>query len=577
MKNVLCVLWCIILKITFTIPVFSQQTPFENNKLTSTTYEECINYYKQLDEKYDIIKMKEEGETDIGRPLHLVIISKDKNFEPVETGNREKAVLLINNGIHPGEPDGIDASMMFACDLAEGKYPGLLDKVTIIIIPVYNIDGSMNRNNFTRANQVGPTEYGFRGNMQNRDLNRDFIKCDTKNARSFIKIFGKWKPELFVDTHTTDGADYKYSMTYIATQHNKLESPLNGFLTNNLVPYLEEDMKKKNFEMFPYVNTLKSTPDSGIVEFPETPRYSTGYTSLFNTIGFVSESHMLKTHEERVYASYEFLVSLLKKANESSSIILQNKIKADENSSGKNEFVLIWKLDTTKITRVIFKGYEAKYKPSKISGFERLYYDKSMPYEKEINFYNNYIPGVTVTKPDAYIIPQGWWQVIELLKLNNIKMERIDEDKTLEAENYYIQKFDTRSAPFEGHYLHSNVELKTVKQERKFYKGDYIIYTNQKCNNFIMHVLEPQSPDSYFNWGFFDAILQQKEYFDPYLFEDTADSLLNSKPGLKEEFERKKAEDEKFRNDGYAQLKFIYDNTILEPEFMRYPVARIMK
>ncbi|MCI0716429.1 MAG: M14 family metallopeptidase [Chlorobi bacterium] len=573
MKTIIIVLSILTL---FTNYINSQMTPFEKNKLTTTTYDECIGFYKSLDKKYEQVKMIEAGETDIGRPLHLVIISKDKVFEPEEVRKNGKVILFVNNGIHPGEPDGIDASMMLVRDLTEGKYDNLLDNVVIILIPIYNIDGALNRNNFTRVNQVGPLDYGFRGNYQNRDLNRDFIKCDTKNARSFIEIFRKWKPELFVDTHTTDGADYPYVMTYIATQHNKLQQPLAEYLTGRLVPFLDEEMKKKNWEMCPYVTTFKLTPDSGIVEFPETPRYSTGYASLFNTIGFVSETHMLKTHEQRVWATYGFLISTLTIADTDYQTIIKNKKLADENSKNKNEFVLEWNLDSANANKIWFKGYEAKYKPSEISGLNRVYYDKNSPWEKEIDFYNNYIPKQSVTGPIAYIVPQAWWKVVELLKLNKVEMEALNENRVIDVETYYIETFDTRTPPYEGHYQHSNVKLKKVNEARKFFRGDYIIYTNQDCNNFIVSVLEPQGVDSYFNWNFFDGILQQKEYFDPYLFEDIADSLLNSKPGLKDELKKKKQDDEKFRNDGSMQLKFIYDNTIREPEFMRYPVARIV-
>lgn len=560
-------------------------TPFEKDRLASTTYDECIAFYKQLDEKYEALKMFEVGETDIGRPLHVVVISKDGYFTPEEAHSHGKAVLFINNGIHPGEPDGVDACMMFARELARGScfedlmnvIPfTILNHVVVVIIPIYNVDGSINRNNFTRANQIGPKEYGFRGNAENRDLNRDFIKCDTKNARSFVKVFQMWKPEIFVDTHTSDGADYQYVMTYIATQHNKLEKPLETYMLYSIIPDLERHMKETGFEMCPYVTPLKSTPDSGLVEFPETPRYSTGYASLFNTIGFVTETHMLKTHEQRVMSQYEFLINILKFTNAYSSNIISNKKEADENSRTKYEYALTWKLDSSKTTPLLFKGYEAKYKPSVISGLDRLYYDRKAPFEKTIQFYNQYLADVTVTKPDSYIVPQAWWQVIDLLKLNGVEIQRLDEDKSIEVESYYIEKFDTRTQPYEGHYLHSHVQLRKVVQTRQFYKGDYVINTNQHCNNFIMQVLEPQAIDSYFNWNFFDAILQQKEYFDPYVFEDIADSLLNSKPGLKEEFERKKSEEEKFRSDGEAQLKFIYDNTILEPEFMRYPVGRVL-
>ncbi len=565
----------ILCSISFSVNSQSLITPYEKNKLTTTTYDECISFYKQLAQKFESVKMVEEGETDIGKPLHLVIVSKDKTFEPEEIRRSGKVILFVNNGIHPGEPDGIDACMMFLRDIAESNSP-MLDNVVVIAIPVYNIDGFLNRNNFTRANQVGPLEYGFRGNGENRDLNRDFIKCDTKNARAFIKIFQQWKPELFVDTHTTDGADYPYKMTYIATQKDKLNPVLADYLTNNLIPKFEKSMKENKFEMCPYVYSLKSTPDSGLVGFMETPRYSTGYAALFNTIGFVSESHMLKTHQERVEAQEQFLKSLLEIANADYKTIIANKQKADTKTKQQNEFVTTYKLDTTNVSKYLFKGYEAKYKPSKISGFDRLYYDRNAPYEKQIDFYNNFIPQTKIVKPLAYIVPQAWWQVIELLKLNGVEMKRMKADKEMFVETYYIESFDTRNPPFEGHYLHSNVKLRVVQQKRKFFAGDYLVYTNQTSDNFICHVLEPKSTDSYFNWNFFDAILQQKEGFDAYVFEDIADSLLNSNPELKKQFEDKKATDEKFRNDGNAQLKFIYDNTILEPEFMRYPVGRMI-
>src|SRR4030095_4220612 len=301
----------------------------------------------------------------------------------------------------------------------------------------------------------------------------------------------------------------------------------------------------------------------------------TGYASLFNTTGFVTETHMLKTHEQRVSSQLQFLISILKFTNEQFKTIIENKKQADENAKNKTEFTVSWQLDSSYSTPIMFKGYEAKYKPSVISGLDRLYYDRASPYEETLPLYNKYIPALLVTKPEAYIVPQSWWQVVELLKLNGVEMERLNEDKTIEVESYYIEKFDSRNPPFEGHYVHSNVLLRTVQQTRKFYKGDYIVRTNQQCNNFIMHFLEPRGTDSYFAWNFFDAILQQKEDFDDYVFEDAADSLLNSKPGLKEEFEKKKSEEEKFRSDANAQLTFIYNNTLLEPEFMRYPVGRI--
>ena len=211
----------------------------------------------------------------------------------------------------------------------------------------------------------------------------------------------------------------------------------------------------------------------------------------------------------------------------------------------------------------------------RVSGFGRMFYDRTAPYEREVEFYNQYKPVVSVAKPVAYIVPQGYWRVIDLLKLNEIEMKRLANNQNIEVESYYIDSFTSRNPPFESHYLHSNTTLHKVTQNRKFFAGDYVVYINQPENNFIVHVLEPQSTDSYFTWNFFDAILQQKESYDDYTFEDLADSLLKINPELRKEFEDKKSSDENFRSSSKAQLDFIYNHTLLEPEYMRFPIARL--
>ena len=69
---------------------------------------------------------------------------------------------------------------------------------------------ALNRNSTTRTNQNGPESYGFRGNARNYDLNRDFIKSDTKNAKTFAQIFHLVQPDVFIDNHVSNGADYQY-------------------------------------------------------------------------------------------------------------------------------------------------------------------------------------------------------------------------------------------------------------------------------------------------------------------------------------------------------------------------------
>ena len=257
-------------------------TPFEKNKNTTATYQEAIAYYEKLAGAFPQMQLSTHGMTDSGYPLHTVAISKDGDFDPLSIRKKGKQILFINNAIHAGEPCGVDASMMLWRDVIEKKeFQNLIENTVVVVIPMYNLGGVLNRNSHTRTNQNGPESYGFRGNAKNLDLNRDFIKCDSKNAQTFNQIFNRWQPDVFVDNHTSNGADYQYTMTLIPTQHNKLDSNLAEYLNKEMLPQLFDGMKKANWEMTPYVYA-RSTPDDGIAGFLDLPRYSSGcllYTS----------------------------------------------------------------------------------------------------------------------------------------------------------------------------------------------------------------------------------------------------------------------------------------------------------
>ncbi|WP_299754129.1 M14 family zinc carboxypeptidase [uncultured Pontibacter sp.] len=556
------------------------KTPYEQGNGNQTaTYDEAINWYQQLDEAYDEVKMIPFGSTDAGRPLHLVVVSTGKDFEPASIRQKNKRILLIQNGIHPGEPEGIDATMMLARDyLQNKKLRKQLDNVVLVIIPVYNIGGALNRNSHTRTNQNGPEEYGFRGNARNLDLNRDYIKTDSRNAQTFHQIFREWDPDVFMDNHTSNGADYQHVMTLIATQHNKLHPSLAKYLNGKMAPTLYEGMKQDKFPMVPYMNHAGDTPDEGIIGFMESPRYATGYTALYHTIGFVPETHMLKPFNQRVQATYKLMENMIETVHRDADEIGKLRQQAKQQTLTQKQFPLNWQLDTSKVAQIPFLGYEAKYKPSDVSGLERLYYDHKSPYSKKINYYNEFTPTVTVEKPVAYIIPQAWREVIERLKLNNVQLQQLQQDTTLTLDTYYIADYKTGQRPYEGHYLHYDVQVQTRRMPRQFFKGDYVVYLNQEANRFLVEVLEPQAVDSYFNWNFFDSILMQKEYFSSYVFEDLAAEYLEQKPKLRQQLEERKKQDPEFAKSARAQLDFIYKNSPhYEYTHQMYPVGRLMQ
>ena len=553
--------------------------PFETNENQTLTYQEAIACYKKMAAANPgIFHLSTVGSTDSGEPLHVAVLNTSGEFDPESIRKSGKLILMINNGIHPGEPEGIDATVLLLRDyLEKPEMQKALDQLVLVVIPVYNVDGCLNRGPNSRVNQEGPESYGFRGNARNYDLNRDFIKCDSRNARTFNRIFSTWLPDIFVDNHTSNGADYQYTMTLIATQHNKLEAPLGQFLQETMLPELYAEMKGRNWEMIPYVDSPKETPDSGIVGFCDYGRYSTGYAALWNTIGFMPETHMLKPFIERMWSNYHFMDVMVKFMSKHIAEIREAREKAWEKTRSKQDFVLDFAMDQTKRDTINFKGYEAKYKPSEVSGLPRLWYDKSAPYEKQIPYYNHFKPSLTVEKPAAYIIPQAWENVIERLKINGVEMEHLSEEVELETETYFIKDFKTRNA-WEGHYYHSAVILDKRKIRRSFNKGDVVIFTNQIANRYLMETLEPNAPDSWFAWNFFEPVLMQKEYFSAYVFEDLAAQFLKDNPVIKAALDTKRSAEPEFAADSAAQLDWVYlQSPWYEPTHKMYPVARLAK
>lgn len=555
----------------------AQLTPFElsKDKNYTATYAEVISYYQKVNKLYpQQMKMINYGTTDVGKPLTLIVLSKNGVFDPALIKKQDKRVLLINNGIHPGEPEGIDASMMLVRDML--KKNQLPKDVVICLVALYNIDGNLNRGQ-SRVSQNGPVAYGFRGNYRNLDLNRDFIKADSRNALAFTQILTTWKPEVFLDNHTSDGADYQYVMTLIETQKDKQNPILADYTSKTLTPYLYSHMKKSGYEMIPYGAGEEGLPDSGIVSFLETPRFATGFTAQHNIISYITETHMLKTFDKRVYATYDFMQHLIDINQRDAKLIGELKEKADAAVISQKTFPLKWEVDMKAVDTITFKGYEAGYKTSDVSGLKRLYYDRNKPYTKVIKFYNTYKTMVTADKPLAYIIPQAWGKVIDLFKLNGVKMQQLAHDTTLNLQMYYFGDIKTPTRPFEGHYLHSSVQLNPVDMAVKFYAGDYVVYTNQAINRYIVETLEPQGVDSFFAWNFFDSMLGEKEYFSDYVFEDKAADLLKKDPALKQKLDDAKAKDPQLANSAQAQLFFVYKNSpYFEKTYMRYPVGRIL-
>lgn len=555
-------------------------TLFESSEGTQTpTYEEVIAFYKDLDKAFVSIKTYEVGTTDIGKPLTLITFNPNRSFDSEFSSSKDVRRILINNGIHPGESDGIDATMILMRDLALGKIEAP-QNTWIGAIAVYNIGGSLNRNSTSRTNQNGPEEYGFRGNARNYDLNRDFIKNDTKNSQAFTEIFHLVKPDVFIDNHVSNGADYQYTLTHLFTQHNKLGGVLGEFLHNDFQPALEKDLQEKDWDITPYVNVFNRTPEQGFSQFYDHPRYSTGYTALWNTIGLMVETHMLKPYKSRVEGTYELMKSAIAITEQEGEKIKLLRGDAFKAVAKADTYPIAFAIDSTQTTTLNFKGYEGEILASEVTGKSRLKYNLERPFTKEVDYYNHFKTIKEIPIPKAYVIPRGYRDIALKLRENNIKFDQLKRDTTFMAEVYHIEDYSTYTSAYEGHYPHFNTSIKKSQEEVTVARGGYIVplEDNTRGLRYLMETLEPEANDSFFNWNFFDTILQQKEGFSPYVWEDKAAQLLQDHPEIKKEFDAKKQKDLAFTQNGYAQLAWLHKKSPnYEKAHLRYPILRMRR
>ena len=556
-------------------------TPFESgNQNQTTTLAQCVAFYDTLAARFPtVLQFFQIGTSDGGLPIHAGVVSADGQFECEQIKRDRRPVFFNNNGIHPGEPEGIDGCMALVRDFCtQPQRLAALGHTVFLFIAVYNVDGCRNRNNTSRVNQVGPESFGFRGNGRNLDLNRDFIKCDSLEAQAFNRFFCAWDPDVMVDTHTSNGADYGYSMTLIHTQTDKLGAGLGQFLRDTMLPAIYQDMDRRGWPTCPYVNCSRESPDQGIELFLEVPRFSTGYAALHHCIGFMPETHMLKSFADRYAAMRALVETVLVFTTTHGAQVQALRQQARQEAATKTRWPVAWRTDPSRRSRFRFKGFKAVHSPSQLGNYSRMAYDRDQPWEEDITVLDRCVEELVISAPRAYLIPQTWRAVAERLQWNQVQLERLASDQILQARSYHIESVTSRAQPYEGHLFHDRITLTEQVGTVQARAGDYLVQLHQPNARYAVETLEPQGHDSFFRWGFFNSVLEKKERFSDYVFEDTALDMLRDEPELRVAFDAWKAQHPALLSDQSAVLDFIFAHgrRFREPSWKLYPVASLL-
>ncbi len=562
------IMLCVLL-IIYSLIAFSQQTnlfslPIDDNPNKSLTYEQIMKLSHDLALKYpNNIKFTTLGLSEQNDTIPALIIYKDKANNPTEIANQNKATLMIQAGIHPGEPDGIDAGFMLIRTLfSNTNYLDLLDNVSIIFIPVFNVDGLKLLSPYHRINQNGPELQGWRANAHNLNLNRDYIKASSIEMKYWLQFYYYWNPDLFIDCHTTDGADYQYVMTFDMQLPPFMSDKFNYFFKNNFIQNFIYEMDNKGYLATQYVAFRNwFSPESGLAASLYSPMLSHGYPLLNNRPALLLETHMLKTYKQRVLATHQALLITLQWINNNKNnfknILTNEDAYSLSIAKPQISFPIEYKLADHQ-SKKILKGYQLNKAVSPITGISYYTYDNTKPMDLTLDFWDSIEVKNNITLPFGYILGPEWKNLIEILELHQISFITFSEEMNLKVQYYYLTKLEFDNAIFEGTFkpIFSYQIRDTLL---KFPKGSYFIPIHQRAWKRIVYLLEPESSTGFMQMGYFNSMFERKEYGEIYVLDTLAQNMLKDKK-IAAAFEEKKAKELDFAKDPWSQLMWFYDN-----------------
>ena len=541
---------------------YAEETDF----VKTPKFDQTMEFFQRLEKYSPMVNIASFGTSPLGRDLSLVVVDKDGLTAPEDIRKKGRVIILVESCIHAGEPDGKDASMIFVRDMIVGKKDiELLDDVSFVFVPVFNVDGHENFTALNRINQNGPEELGTRNTSQQLNLNRDFLKADAPEMKAWLKMYNHWLPELFIDVHVTNGADFQYVMTYaIDNMTGNMEPGITRWSQEVYEKQLCSMMEEAGFPIFWYGSFKKyNAPETGFVPDTFDPRYSQGYAAAHNRLGLLIENHIYKPYRQRVEATIEAILA-------SAKILAQNKSQLQEviaaadaytSSAASREEPFGFNYRSTDET-VVMKDYLSWGRDttiSDLSGGEWVTHDYTDPITLNIPVYTSFKATSSVKIPKAYILMPQWKNVIELLDLHGVKYSVLEEPAQVEVETYRYKggKFSSRQS--EGR-IPVTPEFTVQTETIEYPQGSIYIDMDQPASRVAMWMLEPAAPGSLTYWGFFNVCVQAGNEFwiRPQYMEVKGREMLAKDPQLKAQFEEKLRTDAAFAKNPQAILDFFY-------------------
>ena len=549
-------------------------TPCEASGLQRTPrYAETVAWLRRLADAAPEIDMVSLGRSPEGRDIWMMIASSELAFTPETLRATGKPTLLAQAGIHAGEIDGKDAGMMLLRDLAFGSQHDLLKQVNLLFIPILNVDGHERFGPWSRINQRGPLEMGWRTSARNLNLNRDYTKLDTVEIQHLVRALNAWQPDLYLDLHVTDGADYQYDITWGGNGDHAYSRSIGRWIDRELTPDVERALRDMGHVPGPLIFMVDERDVMrGVDYWTASPRFSNGYGDARHLPTVLVENHSLKPFDQRVLGTYVLLEATLRALAKRGGAL--RRAIADDSRRRPDELALDWIAGNGDSPSLDFLGVESRLAPSAISGALRVTWTGE-PKPARVPWVKRTTPALVTKRPGAYWVPAAWSDVIAKLEMHGVQLERLEQAREVDVEVQRITAWSLETKPFEGRVRVTPTSTEPERRRVVFAAGSARVPTDQPLGDLVMLLLEPESPDSFFQWGFFYEILQRTEYAEAYVLEALAERMLEADPDLRAEFERKLLADATFASNPEARLDWFYQRTpYFDDRWRLYPVGR---
>jgi Zinc carboxypeptidase len=526
MKKTVAVLFILMFPAMMIFGQAKFQTVAEKSDYKSTSdFKDVTDFIDLLKKSSPYIRVENIATSTEGRDLPLLIIGNPLPKSPKDLVNDKRIVIYIQANIHAGEVEGKEASLMFARDLLSDKNPGLLKDVVLLICPLFNPDGNEKISLLNRTHQNGPVNgVGVRYNGQFLDLNRDAMKAESPEVRGVLtNVFNKWDPSVFMDCHTTDGSYHMEPTTFTWMVNPNGDNSLISYMHEKMIPEMSHTLlnkyKVENCFYGEFYDMMD--PSKGWVLDASEPRYMTNYFGIRNRLGILNENYVYADFKSRVLGCYNLIKSLLDYSSSHKSEIKNMLIDVDnktiargQNPAVADSFAIEYKVRAVP-DKVTVRTYEADLVTDTMG--RRNYKRSDRQKDVTIPYYIDYYPTVNVKFPFAYILTTSDQEIIGLLKVHGLKVEKLSESLRIDVQRFVISELKGESRLNQGHYSNT-IKGKFVKETIDFPAGTIIVKTAQPLANVAAYLLEPQSNDGMMTWNFFDRYLvpQWGMWYNPY-------------------------------------------------------------